>query len=353
MRIIKKHSKKHGLPPGAVVHIGEQKMDKTIVEVIDFDSENLQKLVISNINDIFKFKNTTTTSWINIVGIHETTIIQQMGLHFGFHPLVIEDILNTDQRSKIEFFDDYIFVIMKMISFDKSENRLNIEQVSLILGDNYVITFQERRGDVFQPIRERLQNLKGRIRRNRADYLMYALMDVIVDHYFIVLEGISEHIDKLEGDVNTVPDNKQVDNIYNIKRELLLLKKAIWPLRELINNLKEAKSELIRESTELFFNDLADHIIQVMDVTETYRDIASGLMDTYMSMISFRMNEVMKVLTIISTIFIPLTFIAGIYGMNFEFMPELHWKWGYFSIWGFMVVIFIGMLFYFRRKKWI
>jgi magnesium transporter len=341
------------MPPGTIVHIGEKKIDKALIEVIDFDSENLQKYDVEKIEDIYKFKDTSSNSWINIVGLHDTELLQKIGLNFDFHPLIIEDILNTDQRPKVEFLEHYIFVIMKMIVYDKSENQIKIEQVSIILGENFVFTFQERRGDVFQPIRERLKNSNGRLRKNRHDYLMYALMDVIVDHYFMVLEDISEHIDKLENDVSSIPDNSQVDNIYNIKRELLLLKKAIWPLREMVNSIKEEESDLINESTEIYFNDLSDHIIQVMDITDTYRDIAGGLMDTYMSMVSFRMNEVMKVLTIIATIFIPLTFIAGIYGMNFEFIPELHWKWGYFYVWGFMILIFIGMLFYFRKKKWL
>lgn len=353
MRFIKRHSKKHGLPPGTAIHIGEQKVEKPIIEVIDFDSENLQTIQADKIEDIFKFKETESNSWINIVGLHETEIMQKIGQHFDFHTLVIEDILNTDQRPKVEFFDDYIFIIMKMIVYDAESESLNIEQVSMILGKNYVFTFQERRGDVFRPIRERLKNIKGRLRKNKIDYLFYALMDVIVDKYFIVLENISEIIDHLENAVSRTPDNSQVDKIYTIKRELLLMKKAIWPLREIVSNLKEEESDLINESTEVFFNDLSDHIIHVIDVSETYRDIASGLMDTYMSMVSFRMNEVMKVLTIIATIFIPLTFIAGIYGMNFEYMPELKWQWGYFFIWGLMIITFIMMLFYFKKKKWI
>ena len=353
MRFIKRQSKKLGLPPGTTVHIGEQKVEKTIIEVIDFDNENLQKVQMDSVQEIFKFKDTSTTSWINIVGLHETEIMQQIGQNFNFHPLVIEDILNTDQRPKIEFFDNFIFVIMKMIVYDTEKKTLNIEQVSIILGQNFVFTFQERRGDVFQPIRDRLMNGKGRIRSNKHDYLMYTLMDVIVDNYFVVLENISDDMEYLEESVTKSADQNVVEQIYNIKRELLLLKKAIWPLRDIVNNLRNEETKLIAASTEIYLNDLSDHTIQVIEVTETYRDLASGLLDTYMSMVSHHMNEVMKVLTIIATIFIPLTFIAGIYGMNFEVMPELHWKWGYFTVWGFMIVVFVGMLFYFRRKKWI
>jgi magnesium transporter len=241
---------------------------------------------------------------------------------------------------------------MKMIVYDTETQKLNIEQVSIILGKNFVFTFQERRGDVFQPIRERLKNSKGRLRKNKHDYLMYALMDVIVDNYFRILEDISNDIERFEEEVTQSPDQGLVEKIYNIKRELLLLKKSIWPLREIVGNIKKEETDLIAGNTEIYLNDLSDHIIQLIEVTETYRDMASGLMDTYMSMVSHRMNEVMKVLTIIATIFIPLTFIAGIYGMNFEIMPELKWKWGYFSVWVIMIVIFIGMLFYFKKKKW-
>jgi magnesium transporter len=352
MRFIKHQSKKHGLPPGAAIHIGEQKIDKTIIEVIDFDTKNMQTIQSEKIEDIFKFKETITNSWINIVGLHETDILQNIGQNFDFHPLVIEDILNTNQRPKLEIFDDYIFIIMKMIVYDVDKQKLNIEQVSIILGKNYVFTFQERRGDVFQPIRDRLKNIKGRLRKNKHDYLMYALMDVIVDNYFKILEDISINIENFEEAVTQSPDQSLIEQIYNIKRELLLLKKSIWPLREIVSSLKKEETDLIASNTEIYLNDLSDHIIQLIEVTETYRDMASGLMDTYMSMVSHRMNEVMKVLTIIATIFIPLTFIAGIYGMNFEIMPELKWKWGYFSVWGVMIIIFIGMLFYFKRKKW-
>ena len=239
MRFLKRRSDKIGLPPGTLIHVGEQKVENTIIEIIDFDTEHLQKMQVNKIEEIFKYKDTSSTSWINIIGLHETDIMQKIGQHFEIHPLVIEDILNTDQRPKIEFFDNYIYIVLKMIVYDSEMQKLNIEQVSILLGKNYVFTFQERRGDVFQPVRDRLKNIKGRLRKNKHDYLMYALMDIIVDKYFVVLEDISEHIDQLEDAVSSIPDNSQVDSIHNIKRELLLLKKAIWPLRDIINILKE------------------------------------------------------------------------------------------------------------------
>jgi len=353
MRFLKHQSSKHGLPPGSTVHIGEKKIENVLIEIIDFDKENLQKVQAESVEETYKYKDSVTNSWINVIGLHETEILQKLGQHFDIHPLVIEDILNTNQRAKIEFFDNQIVVILKMIFFDEEKELLNIEQISIILAENYVFTFQERRGDVFQPIRERLKNLKGRLRKNQTDYLLYALMDVIVDNYFIVLEKMSLSMENLEESLTNTTDQSQIEQIHLIKRELLLLKKAIWPLREIVTNLRNEETDLIKDTTQIYLNDLSDHIIQVIDVTETYRDMASGLMDTYLSMISQRMNEVMKVLTIIATIFIPLTFIAGIYGMNFDMMPELKWKWGYFTVWGVMIFLFALMLGYFKRKKWI
>ena len=353
MRFLKHQSSKHGLPPGSTVHIGEKKIENVLIEIIDFDKENLQKVQAESVEETYKYKDSVTNSWINVIGLHETEILQKLGQHFDIHPLVIEDILNTNQRAKIEFFDNQIVVILKMIFFDEEKELLNIEQISIILAENYVFTFQERRGDVFQPIRERLKNLKGRLRKNQTDYLLYALMDVIVDNYFIVLEKMSLSMENLEESLTNTTDQSQIEQIHLIKRELLLLKKAIWPLREIVTNLRNEETDLIKDTTQIYLNDLSDHIIQVIDVTETYRDMASGLMDTYLSMISQRMNEVMKVLTIIATIFIPLTFIAGIYGMNFEMMPELKWRWGYFTVWGVMIFLFALMLGYFKRKKWI
>lgn len=353
MRFIKKQSKKLGLPPGSIVHIGEKKVDKTIIEVIDFDNENLQSIQMDKIEEIFKYKENTTISWINIVGLHEIDILQKIGQQFEIHPLVIEDILNTEQRPKIEFFDEYIFVIMKMIVFDEKDHKLNIEQISFVLGKNFIFTFQERRGDVFKPIRERLKNVKGRLRNNKHDYLLYALMDILVDNYFKVYESISEIIESLETSVIQSQDQSQLEEIHGLKRELLVLKKSIWPLREMVFTLKGDETDLVSEYTYVYFNDLLDHIIQLTEITESYREMVNGLMDTYMSMVSQRMNEVMKVLTIIATIFIPLTFIAGIYGMNFEVMPELKWKWGYFTVWSIMIFIFFAMMFYFKRKKWL
>ena len=301
----------------------------------------------------FPYGAKSTISWINIDGLHEVDIIEKLGTHFGIHPLTLEDIVNTEQRPKIEDMGEYLFIILKMMSYNRSENRVEAEQVSLIIGHNVVISFQEKMGDVFQGVRERIRFSKGRIRKMGSDYLAYALIDAIVDHYFIVLEEVGDQIENLEDEVMTRPTTETMQTLQKIKRRLLFLRKAVWPLREVISSLERGESKMIMKQSKPYFRDLYDHTIQVVDMVETMRDMNAGMFDMYLSSISNKMNEVMKVLTIIATIFIPLTFIAGIYGMNFDYMPELKWQWGYFGVWSVMALLFIGMMFYFRRKKWL
>jgi len=352
-KFIKKRSKNIGLPPGTLVHVGDKKTEKVRITVIDYDEKELQEKEVQNIEQCFPFKDTPTVTWINIDGVYETENIEKIGRHFNLHPLILEDIVNTGQRPKIEDFENYIFIVLKMLYFDEKENETKIEQVSLIISKNCVISFQERVGDVFNPIRERLRKGKGRIRKAGADYLTYALIDTIVDSYFVILEKIGEKIEILEDTVVTNPTPESLQTIHNLKREMIFLRKSVWPLREMISNLTRVESSLIEEATKIYLRDVYDHTIQVIDTTETYRDMLSGLHDTYLSGISNRMNEIMKVLTIFASIFIPLTFIAGIYGMNFACMPELSWRWGYFAILGVMAIVGISMLLYFRRKKWL
>jgi magnesium transporter len=280
-------------------------------------------------------------------------IIEKVGAHFGIHPLVLEDILHTGQRPKVEDLGDYIFIVLKMLYHDDQEDEMLGEQVSLLLGQNCVISFQEREGDIFNPIRERIRNSKGRIRRAGADYLAYALVDAIVDHYFVILEKMGEKIESLEEELVTNPTPETLQIIHKLKRNLIFLRKSVWPLREVINALERGESPLITEPTGIYLRDVYDHSIQVIDTIETFRDMVSGMLDIYLSSLSNRMNEVMKVLTIIATIFIPLTFIAGIYGMNFKFMPELEWHWGYPTALIVMLLIVGSMFIYFRRKKWL
>jgi len=280
-------------------------------------------------------------------------IIEKIGKHFSIHPLILEDILHTGQRPKMEDFEDYIFLVVKMFYYDEKDDEIKMEQVSLLLGSNFVISFQEREGDIFDPIRERIRNHKGRIRMMKADYLGYALLDTIVDNYFIILEKVGENIENMEEELVTRPTPETLQTIHNLKRELIVLRKSIWPLREVVNSLERGESPLINEATGVYLRDVYDHTIQVIDTIETFRDMVSGMLDIYLSSISNKMNEVMKVLTIIATIFIPLTFVAGIYGMNFEFMPELKWHWGYFAALLVMVAVAVIMVFYFRRKRWL
>jgi magnesium transporter len=357
-QLIKKRSHKSGLPPGTLVHVGIKKTEKVKITVIDYDEGNFEEKELKNIKDCFPYKDKSTVTWINIDGVHQVDIIEKIGKHFNLHPLVLEDIVNTGQRPKIEDFDDYLFVVLKMLYRNENEKEAQAEQVSLIVGPQFVITFQERVGDVFNPLRERIRNGKGRIRKMGPDYLAYALIDSIVDNYFTILEKLGEDIEEMEKDLVGDPKPPILQSINRLKAELLFLRKLIWPLREVINGLQRGESSLIKETTGIYLRDVYDHTIQVIDTIETFRDLASGMFDTYLSSVSNRMNEVMKVLTIIATIFIPLTFIAGIYGMNFNpevsllNMPELNWKYGYVTSVGIMVLVALVMVFYFKRKKW-
>jgi len=352
-RRIKKRSKKAGLPPGTLVHIGEQKAEKVRIAVIDYDEAHFQEEEIKAVEECFPFKDKPTVTWINVDAIHQVEILEQLGDCFGLHPLVLEDILNTDQRPKMEDFGEYIFVVLKTFSYNDPSDEVEPEQISLILGPGFVLSFQEREGDVFNPIRERVRNGKGRIRRMGADYLAYALLDLVVDNYFIVLEQVGEKVEFLEEELVTNPTPETLQTIHNLKREMIFLRKSVWPLREVIGGLERGESSLIEESTGIYLRDVYDHTIQVIDTIETFRDMISGMLDIYLSSVSNRMNEVMKVLTIIATIFIPLTLVAGIYGMNFQYMPELEWRWGYPMFWLVVLAIGVLMVVYFRRKKWL
>ena len=345
--------KQAGLPPGTLVYTGERKLETVRITVIDYDENIFQEKQVAKIEDCFDFKTTPTVTWINIDGLHDVDIIEKIGGQYDFHPLVLEDILHTGQRPKFEDYEKYIYIVLMMLSFDDENQTVQSEQVSMVLGKNYVISFQENVGDVFEQIRDRIRNAKGRIRKMGADYLMYAILDAIVDNYFSILEKLGEKIEFLEEELVSNPTEKTLQQIHNLKREMIHLRKSVWPLRELISTFERSESELIEESTEAYLRDVYDHTIQVIDTVESFRDMITGMVDLYLSSVSNRMNEVMKVLTIIATIFIPLTFIAGIYGMNFEYMPELKWKFGYFGVWLIMLVITGGMFYYFRKKKWL
>lgn len=352
-RLIKRISKQAGLDPGTLIHIGEERKAVPKITIIDYSETQFQEREVKKVEECFKFKETSTVTWINIDGIHDTNIIEKMGECYEFHPLILEDILNTSQRPKMEDFGNYMFIVLKMLSYEDKGSEVQTEQISLILGSNFVISFQEKEGDVFNNIRERIRNSKGRIRKLGADYLSYALIDAIVDNYFIIIEKMGDKIEDMEEALIIDPIPKTVQSIHDLKRDTIFLRKSVWPLREVISGIERAESSLIKKNSKVFFRSVYDHTIQVIDTIETFRDMISGMLDIYLSSVSNRMNEVMKVLTIIATIFIPITFIAGVYGMNFKYMPELNWPRGYFGALGLMGFTVILMLIYFKRKRWI
>ena len=352
-KFIKKSSKKAGLSPGTLVHVGEQKIDKARITLLSYDEERLEEKEFQRIEEAFPHKETPPVSWINIDGLHEVEVIGKIGTHFDIHPLTMEDIVNTGQRPKVEDFEDYIYLVFKMLKFDEKTGHLSSEQVSLILGPHYLISFQETEGDVFDIVRGRIRKGRVHIRKSGPDYLAYALIDAVVDHYFLILEKMGERIEHFEERLHGQPTPEILQAIYDLKRELIYFRKQVWPIREVLSTWQKTESAIVQEANKVFIRDVYDHTIQVIDTIESFRDIISGLMDLYLSTVSNKMNEVMKVLTIMATIFIPLTFVAGIYGMNFKYMPELEWKWSYPVLLVLLIVIFSGMMFYFKRKKWL
>lgn len=353
---IGKRYHKPGTAPGTLRALEARGAAPVRVTVIDYGPEHFEEKRVSRIEEVFPYRDTTTVTWINVEGLHDAKLIEKLGHHFGFHPLALEDVLNCGQRPKIEDYDSYHFLVLK--SLLRKEQELAIEQISFFLGGGYVITFQEVPGDSFEAVRERIRHGKGQIRRMGPDYLVYALMDALVDEFFPVLESYGERVEELEDVVILRPEPATLNEIHRIKRELLMLRRTAWPEREVINALQREEAHLIRPETRVFLRDCYDHTIQVIDMIETYRDLASGLLEVYLSSASNRLNEVMKVLTIISTIFIPLSFIAGVYGMNFNpgssplNMPELNWFFGYPMSLGIMAAVAGALVLYFRRKGW-
>ena len=348
-------SKKVGKAPGELVFVGEKKQERSVFSLFLYDGMSIEEhkdISFEGAMDLYA-KNNKSIRWFNIDGISDVEIIEKLGNLFSIHPLVLEDIVNTDQRPKVEFFDEYVFVVVKMLSWDDKQKTIGSEQVSFLLFDGSLVSFQEMAGDVFEPVRNRLRLGKGRLRKRSIDFLLYALLDAIADQYFVVLEGLGERIEQIESEVLKNPDPEVVKKIYSMKNELIFLRKAVWPLRDCVNSLLRDESEFISEPSLMFFRDVYDHLIQVIDTVESYRDMVSGLLDIYLSNMSNKMNEVMKVLTIFASIFIPLTFVAGIYGMNFEVMPELSWTYGYPMIWVIFIVVSVAMLSFFNRKKWL
>ncbi len=352
-RFIRSRSKKAGLPPGTPVHVGREREEAVSVTVIDYDQGRCEETAIEHVGECAAYKDRPSVTWINVDGVHEVGVIEELGRLFALHPLILEDVVNTAQRPKLEAYEDHIYVVIKMLTIGDGGAQVDAEQVSIIMRENVVISFQERPGDVFNPVRERIKSARGRIRRMGADYLLYSLIDAVVDNYFAICEDVGDRIEPLHDALISEPAPGTLGRVHELKNELLFLRRSVWPLREVVSGLERSELPIIAKPTRLYMRDVYDHTIQVIDTIETYRDMIGGMVDLYLSSVSNRMNEVMKVLTIIATLFIPLTFVAGIYGMNFEHMPELGWKYGYLAVLAVMALIVAAMLYYFRRRDWL
>jgi len=356
--LVSSSSLKAGLPPGTPIYTGEKREEAVKITLFDYDRDHVDITTVSAAEACVPFKDSPTATWINVDGLYQVDLIEKLCNCFGLHPLTIEDILNTSQRPKVDVYEEYVYIVVRMHMYDDAEKEIKSEQISFILSNKFLLTFQESEGDTFDAVRNRIKINKGRIRKMGNDYLAYALLDSIVDYYFNVLEKVGEDIEALEDELVDNPSSATMHKIHFLKREMILLRKSIWPLREVVSSLRRDEIPQISDAIDFFLSDLYDHTIQVIETIETYRDMVAGMLDIYLSAISNRMNEVMKVLTIFAAIFIPLTVIAGVYGMNFNTdrspfnMPELNWYFGYPFVLGLMTVVGAGMLIYFKRKKW-
>ncbi len=323
------------------------------ITLMDYNQDKFEEKAVKDLKECFHFKHTSTVTWINISGLKNYSQIKELAEYFGIHSLIVDDILSRKQRAKMEHFDNYVFFSLPMLKYSPKGHTIAIDRLSIILGRNFLVTFIDDPEDDFKLIRDWIRTNKGVIRKKGAAFLAYSIIDSVIDHYYNILEELGDHIEALEASIVSNPTPKVLHTLNNLKRGSINMRRSIWPVREVISNMERAESPLMKEITRLYMRDLYDHSAQAIDTVETYRDILSGLLDIYLSSISNRLNEVMKVLTIIATIFIPLTFITGIYGMNFRFMPEIEWRYGYFVVIGIMLLISLGMIFYFKKKKWV
>jgi magnesium transporter len=342
---------KIGVAPGTLVYLGDEKMEGVAMRLMHYGETTFEETV--DVKEMPGPANEGCVQWLDIVGVHDPETMRQVGQRYKLHPLVLEDIMNTGQRPKTEVTDDYIFVVIKMIMKDTKSGQINFEQVSLIMGNGWLLTFQEKEGDMFEVVRERIRNDKGRVRKAEADYLAYALIDAIVDNYFLVLEEFGDRIETLETVLMSGKSQGQIGNLQVLKREIITLRKSIWPLREVVNNFMKSESNLVAPETKPYLHDLYDHCVQIIDTIESYRDILGGMQDLYLSVVNNKMNEIMKVLALISTIFLPMTLVAGIYGMNFADMPELQASWGYPAAMSLMLLIGVSMFMLFKWRNWL
>ncbi len=356
-RFFKKRTQNEGAVPGSLIFIGQRKMDQVRISVMDYNKENCTEATFDNIEEAIQFTHNNTVTWINIEGLHDTSFIEKVGKHFSIHSLVLEDILNTGQRSKFESIEDYMFITLKMLDLQEEQEDhemwISSEQVSMIVKDNFLITFQEQTGDVFEPVRDRIRNNRGRIRYSGCDYLAYVLLDSIVDNYIYLIEELGEGVEDLELNVLDSPEDDILEDINGYKRELNFLSKVIRPVRDTVINFTRTENESLQETTRIYLRDLQDLTLHSVESIDTYRELLNDYLNIYHTRVSNRLNDIMRVLTIFSAIFIPLTFLAGIYGTNFEYFPELSYKYSYFIFLGACFMIGIGMLFFFKRKKWI
>jgi magnesium transporter len=349
-----KRGSKVGLAPGTLIHIGEKKVEKVRIKLVAYNSENIIEKELNNIEECLNFKDQPGTNlWINVDGLDQVEVIAKLGSYFEIHPLILEDVLNTEQRPKMEDYQTYIYTVLKIMLLDSQEKEITLDQISIIFGYNYILSFQERDVAIFNPLRERLKNPASHLRKNGVDYLAYGLIDAVVDNYFLILEHFGEEIDELEDELIVHPTPETLKIVQKYKRDMIILRKSVWPLRELINGLQKTESEIIKDTTRIYLRDIYDHTVRVIESVEDLRDILASMMDIYLSSVSNKMNDIMKVLTVIATIFIPLTFIVGVYGMNFDNIPELHWSWGYPAVMLLMASIGITMFIYFKRKQWV
>ncbi len=338
-----------GSPPSTLVSPEGSHVPET-VHVFQYTADSVEETDLADVKELAAYRKKEGITWVNVPGLGNVEMIRELGKLLDFHPLALEDVLQIPQRPKVDDYASHIFVVIRMLHFEQT---VETEQVSIFLGSDFVVTFQEHPGDCLDPVRERLRKGTGQLRQQGADYLMYAILDTVIDNYFPFLERVGEVVEELENEVVARPTRETLRRVHDIKRDLLDVRRAVWPLRDAVNALIRNENPLLRETTQVYLRDCYDHTIQVLDVVVTYRELAGGLMDVYLSSISNKMNEVMKVLTIIATIFIPLTFIAGLYGMNFERMPELRWAWAYPAVLLVMVMLAGVMLLYFRHKGWL
>lgn len=330
------------------------KKSKNKIYIFDYSTKVFVEKEVKTIEECIAFKESPSVTWVNIDSVPPIDDLERLQKVFSIHPVVVNNILDTNQRPKVEIMDDYVYLVFKMLTYNSQKQKVESEQVSMVLAEQFVLTFQQAvEGDTFASVRERIRNPENKIRNQGTDYLAYRLIDSVVDNYFEVLDVFSDRLELLEHQLINNPNTNTLHEIYQLKREIINLRRAVWPLREVITNLERDDTPLIADATKIYFRDVYDHITQIIDTIETYREMLSGMVDIYLSSVSNRMNAVMKVLTIIATIFMPLTFLAGVYGMNFKHMPELNWVWGYPAVWLVMILVTMIMLIFFKRKKWL